>query len=121
MAAPASELNKTDEVTYAVADYIATITFNRPEKQNTISAPMLSALTDMLVAANEDTDVRAIVITGSGKFFCAGLDLRGGGIASGLSNQQNSPTNLDLRTAPPIVLHSIDKPTICALNGSAAG
>ena len=56
MATPVSELDKTDEVTYAVADYIATITFNRPEKQNTISAPMLSALTDMLVAANEDTD-----------------------------------------------------------------
>ncbi len=121
MAPPVSELNKTDEVTYAVADHIATITFNRPENQNTISGPMLSGMTEMLVAANEDNEVRAVIITGSGKFFCAGLDLRGGGIASGLSNQKSSPANLDLRNTPPTVLHSIDKPTICALNGSAAG
>ena len=121
MATAAGELNKTDEVTYDVAEHIATITFNRPESQNTISGPMLSSLTKMLVAANEDNEVRAVVITGSGKFFCAGLDLRGGGIASGLSNQQNSPSNLDLRNTPPTVLHSIDKPSVCALNGSAAG
>ncbi len=64
--------------------------------------------------------MRAIVITATGRFFCAGLDLRGGGIAGGLSNSAG-PANLDLRNTPPTVLHSVDKPTICALNGSAAG
>jgi enoyl-CoA hydratase/carnithine racemase len=109
------------EVLYEVGDHVATITINRPDSQNTISGPMLDALTRRLLQANDDPDVRAMVITGSGRFFCAGLDLRGGGIASGLSNQRTSPSNLDLRNTPPTVLHSLDTPTICALNGSAAG
>ena len=108
------------DVLYAVADHVATLTINRPEVQNTISGPMLDAVTRHLLAANEDRDVRAIVITGTGKFFCAGLDLRGGDIGGGLSNNAG-PANLDLRNTPPTVLHAVDKPTICALNGSAAG
>ena len=119
--ATAPEQTAPDEVLYEVADNVATITINRPEAQNTISGPMLDALTRRLLEANEDQDVRAMVITGSGRFFCAGLDLRGGGIASGLSSQNSGPSNLDLRNTPPTVLHSLDTPTICALNGSAAG
>lgn len=121
MATAADDLNNNEEVLYAVADHVATITINRPDQQNTISGPMLDALTRRMLQANEDPEVRAMVITGSGRFFCAGLDLRGGGIASGLSNQRSSPASLDLRNTPPTVLHSLDTPTICALNGSAAG
>lgn len=119
--AEAPERNDDSEVIYAVADHVATITLNRPDRQNTISGPMLDTLTRCLLQANEDPEVRAIVITAAGRFFCAGLDLRGGGIASGLSNQRSSPASLDLRNTPPTVLHSLDTPTICALNGSAAG
>jgi enoyl-CoA hydratase/carnithine racemase len=108
------------DVLYQVADHVATLTINRPEVQNTISGPMLNSLTQHLLTANEDRDVRAIVITGTGRFFCAGLDLRGGDIGTGLSNSAG-PANLDLRNTPPTVLHAVDKPTICALNGSAAG
>ncbi|MCP5180201.1 MAG: enoyl-CoA hydratase/isomerase family protein [Pseudomonadales bacterium] len=114
-------MTEPQDVLYTVEDHVATITFNRPDKQNTISGPMLGALSDYLLKADADPDVRAIVITGSGKFFCAGLDLRGGGISSGLSNQRTSPANLDLRNTPPTVLHNIDTPTIAAINGGAAG
>ncbi len=107
----------SDDVLYAVEDHVATITLNRPERQNTISGPMLDSLTQKLLEADKDVDVRAIVITGSGKFFCAGLDLRG----SRISSDASSATNLDLRDTPPTVLHNLDTPTICALNGSAAG
>ncbi|MDH3641659.1 MAG: enoyl-CoA hydratase/isomerase family protein [Gammaproteobacteria bacterium] len=119
--ATAADQIQTEEVLYSVSDNVATITFNRPEQQNTISGPMLSALSKYLLQANADTDVRAIVITGSGRFFCAGLDLRGGGIADSGSSQSGGSSNFDLRDAPPTVLHSLDTPTICALNGSAAG
>jgi len=119
MASQPKDAAKQD-VIYQVADHVATLTINRPEVQNTISGPMLDALTQHLLAANEDRDVRAIVITGSGRFFCAGLDLRGGDIGGGLSSNAG-PANLDLRNTPPTVLHAVDKPTICALNGSAAG
>jgi enoyl-CoA hydratase/carnithine racemase len=111
----------SSEVLYEVADHVATITINRPELQNTISGPMLDALSRCLLEADRDPEVRAMVITGSGRFFCAGLDLRGGGISSGLSSQRSSPATLDLRNTPPTVLHNLDTPTICALNGSAAG
>jgi enoyl-CoA hydratase/carnithine racemase len=110
------------EVLYEVSDHIATVTLNRPERMNTISRTMLRELTDHLLAADADGDVRAVILTGAGRAFCAGLDLTeatggGGGIASGAA----TATNLDLRDTPPTVLFNMGKPTICALNGSAAG
>ena len=111
----------SEELLYAVSDHVATLTLNCPERQNTISPPMLDALTQRLVDANADPEVRAIVVTGSGRFFCAGLDLRGSAISSNLGEGRRAPASLDLRNTPPTVLHSIDTPTICALNGSAAG
>jgi len=110
-----------DAVLYDVTDHVATITFNRPDQQNTISSTMLDSLTEMLLTADADVDVRAIVITGTGKFFCAGLDLRGSDITNNLSESNRQPANLDLRNTPPTVLHNLDTPTIAAINGSAAG
>jgi enoyl-CoA hydratase/carnithine racemase len=105
------------EVSYSVDQHIATIQFNRPERQNTITRPMLRAISDYLVQANEDPEVRVVIITGSGRYFCAGLDMRGGsGIGEGKAG-----ASLNLRNTPPTVLHGIDKPTICAHNGSSAG
>ena len=82
---------------------------------------MLNALTERLLEADADVDVRAIIITGAGKFFCAGLDLRGSDITKNLSENKSSPATLNLRNTPPTVLHNLDTPTIAALNGSAAG
>lgn len=102
---------------------IATLTLNRPDRLNAISVGMLDSLAAALVECDRDTDVRVIVITGAGRGFCSGLDLQdatsGTGIGSG--GGQRMPANLDLRDAPPTVLHKIDTPTICALNGGAAG
>jgi len=110
------------DMLYDVEDYIGTITFNRPDQQNTISRDMLERFGNLLLEADADENVRAIVITGTGKFFCAGLDLRGSDITDGLSDRTKrvSPT-IDLRNTPPTILHNIDTPTIAALNGSAAG
>jgi enoyl-CoA hydratase/carnithine racemase len=113
------------EVLYAKADHIATITLNRPERMNTISGPMLRQLTERLLEADADKDVRVVILTGTGRAFCAGLDLTeitrpnttAGGITTGASNA----VDLDLRNTPPTVLFELGKPTICALNGSAAG
>jgi enoyl-CoA hydratase/carnithine racemase len=114
----------TEEVLYEVSDAIATLTLNRPERLNTISGPMLARLTQLLIKANEDPAVRVIVLTGTGRAFCAGLDLvdatQGSGIGSE-KQQANVSVNIDLRNTPPTVLFAMDKPTICALNGSAAG
>jgi enoyl-CoA hydratase/carnithine racemase len=111
----------SDEVLYEVSDHVATLTLNRPDRMNTISGPMLNQLTELLLKADRDRDVRCIVLTGTGRAFCAGLDLRGATKGdTGLSGASTS-TNLDLRATPPTVLFNLDTPTICALNGSAAG
>lgn len=110
-----------DLILYEIEDHVATITFNRPESQNTISGLMLSKLSELLIQSDADEDVRAIVITGAGKFFCAGLDLRGSDITDNLTKQNRKPVNIDLRNTPPTVLHNLDTPTIAAINGSAAG
>ncbi len=102
--------------------HVATLTLNAPERLNTISGPMLEALSSALIEANEDPETRVIILTGAGRAFCAGLDLRSASDGTGIGGAaQRMPANLDLRTAPPTVLHSLDTPTICALNGGAAG
>jgi len=114
----------TDEVLYQVADHVATITLNRPERMNTISRAMLESISRLLLQARDDDEVRVVVLTGSGRAFCAGLDLRrdeSGGSRGILDPNAAVRTTIDLRNAPPTVLHEMDKPTICALNGSAAG
>jgi enoyl-CoA hydratase/carnithine racemase len=93
---------------------VTILTFNRPDRMNAISGPMLSAFSEQLLEANRDPEVRVVVITGAGRAFCAGLDLeeQGGNLAG---------AGFDLREAPPVVLHQMDKPTIAAINGGAAG
>jgi enoyl-CoA hydratase/carnithine racemase len=100
---------------------IATLTLNRPERMNTISGPMLEALAEQLIACDRDPDVRVIVLTGAGRAFCAGLDLEDAASGTGIGGGGGLPAQLDLRSAPPTVLHGLDTPTLCALNGGAAG
>jgi enoyl-CoA hydratase/carnithine racemase len=115
-----------DEVLYDVVDNVATLTLNAPERMNTISGPMLAAISRRLLEADADPAARCIVVTGAGRAFCAGLDLQAqmAGPKGGLGNLGDGSAfngELDLRDAPPTVLHNLDTPTVCALNGGAAG
>jgi enoyl-CoA hydratase/carnithine racemase len=115
-------MTQDSDVLYEVADGVATLTLNRPERMNTISGPMLDRLTELLVQANGDPAVRVVVLTGTGRAFCAGLDLNSATKGEGIGSSAGvSPATIDLRNTPPTVLFAMDKPTICALNGSAAG
>lgn len=107
------------DLIYEKGDTIATITLNRPERLNAISLPMLNSLSSALRDADADPSVRVILLTGAGRGFCAGLDLKdfiGGG-----EGEAPMGIRFDLANSPPMVLHTTDKPVICALNGPAAG
>jgi enoyl-CoA hydratase/carnithine racemase len=108
------------DLLYAKDGAIATLTLNRPERMNAISGEMLDLLAERLVEADRDPEVRVIVLTGAGRGFCGGLDLKDTAAGTGIGGGDLAP-RLDLRSAPPTVLHGLDTPTICALNGGAAG
>jgi len=112
----------TDELRYEKDGAIATLTLNRPDRLNAITGPMLQALSDALVDADRDPAIRVVVVTGAGKGFCSGLDLKDAASGQGIGGSVGGAIGrFDLRDAPPIVLHNADTPTICALNGAAAG
>jgi enoyl-CoA hydratase/carnithine racemase len=106
--------------------HIATITLNRPDRLNAISMAMLESLSAALRQADADAEVRVIVLTGAGRGFCSGLDLKdtggilGGGGGAGGGGGLLGP-RFDLANSPPVVLHTTDKPVLCALNGPAVG
>ncbi len=110
------------DMLYEDSGHVATITLNRPDRLNAISGPMLESISQAFRDADADRNVRVIILTGAGRGFCAGLDLKdlgSGGIGSG--NGAGFPARFDLQSSPPMVLHTTDKPVICALNGPAAG
>lgn len=115
----------TDELLVEQQGHIAIITLNRPDRLNAISRDMLNALSEKMVEANKDPEIRCIVLTGTGRGFCAGLDLVDvgqGGIGGGDEKGSNRPRQLfDLRDAPITVMWNLDTPIICAMNGAAAG
>ena len=116
----------TDELLFEQRDHVAIITLNRPERLNAISATMLAALSEQLIACQRDPEVRVVVLTGAGRGFCAGLDLVDQQERMSGGDDSPAPTRpgyslFDLRDAPPVVLQRMDKPVIAALNGPAAG
>lgn len=110
----------TPELLLEFSDHVLTITLNRPDRLNAISGPMLSALSSTLQQANIDPEVRAIILTGAGRGFCSGLDLKDQASGNGVASRPGYRL-FDLHNSPPIVINRMDKPLICALNGAAAG
>lgn len=111
------------DLLYEVADGIATITLNRPERLNAITIPMLTSLSGALREADLDRQVRVIILTGAGRGFCAGLDIKDVATGTGIGADGGglATARFDLAGSPPVVLHTTDKPVLCALNGGAAG
>ena len=111
----------SDTVRYEVKDAVGTITLNRPDAMNALTTEMKEALRDTVQRAAADDSVRAVVLTGAGRAFCAGQDLRehmtslesgAAGLGETVRAHYN-PTALALARMP--------KPVVAAVNGSAAG
>jgi enoyl-CoA hydratase/carnithine racemase len=132
-------LLKYETIFYEVADKILTITLNRPEKLNAFTAQMMLDLIDAFDRADADDEVRVVIVTGSGRAFCAGADLSGGvatfefatnvnrahgpGSAVGIDGEVDWAHEAIRDTAGRVALRIYDclKPVIAAVNGPAVG
>ena len=103
-----------------VSDGVLTLTMNRPEVLNSCNRPMVAALRDGFAAAAADDGVRAVLLTGAGRAFCAGQDLAevvppDGGPAPDIGDVVGGYNALIL------AMRNLEKPVVCAVNGVAAG
>jgi enoyl-CoA hydratase/carnithine racemase len=121
---------------YQVTDRILTLTLNRPERLNAFTVTMSNELVEAFGRASDDDGVGAVVVTGAGRAFCAGMDLSVEGNVFGLDDsQQPTRRDLDERLDDPAILHGVRdtggrvtlaihnclKPVIAAINGVAVG
>ncbi|MEM6799753.1 MAG: crotonase/enoyl-CoA hydratase family protein [Bacteroidota bacterium] len=119
-----------------VKDYILTLTLNRPDKLNAFTVEMANEMIELFNTASEDDEVRAIVVTGAGRAFCAGMDLSIAGNVFGLDEElQPSMEDMNTRLDDPKIQHGVrdtggrvtlaiydcKKPVIAAINGAAVG
>ena len=113
MTSPSSLLSKVEAG-------VAWITLNRPEQRNALDIPSLKQLHALLEAFNTDPAVRVVVLTGTGRSFCAGADLAEWAEAEARGALESYGWT---ETAHALMqrLHSLDKPTIAAINGTAVG
>lgn len=115
-----------EAILYHVAEGVATITLNKPERLNAFDDQMLGEWHEALVAADADRDVRAVVITGAGRGFCSGMNVANEAGGSGVLRTQATVASrrhsLRDRVHPiPRTLIQMEKPYIAAINGAAAG
>ncbi len=112
------------EILYDVEDHVATITLHRPERLNAFTGTMMREMIDAFDRIDGDDDVRAVVVTGSGRGFCAGADLAAGGdtFASGGSDVRGRG-GVVRDGGGMLTLRIFDsaKPVIGAINGPAVG
>ena len=107
-------------LTFDVADKVATITLNRPDNANALNGQMAEELFDVAVRCDGDDTVRAVLLTATGRMFCAGGDLKdfngqGDNLPSYLTRTATMLHNAIIR------FQSMDAPVVIAVNGTAAG
>jgi enoyl-CoA hydratase/carnithine racemase len=112
------------QISYSVSDHVATITLSRPDKLNAFTETMRRDLIAAFDLTDADDDVRAVIVTGAGRAFCAGADLSSGGstFAKGGSDVKND--NGVVRDGGGMVslrIYASHKPVIAAINGAAVG
>lgn len=110
-------MSQYETIIYEVQDAVAKITFNRPEKLNAMTGTTFQEITDALDMADKDNDVRVLVITGKGRAFCAGVDLKFA--EKELTNLKSQTDFLTIGKELLQKIEAISKPVIAAINGLA--
>jgi enoyl-CoA hydratase/carnithine racemase len=111
-----------EEIRYEVADGVLLITLDRPDRLNAFTGTMGRELIAAFDRADADDDVRAVIVTGSGRAFCAGADLGGGGETFDSSEfRDDGEVPRDLGGEVSLRIYASTKPVIAAINGPAVG
>ena len=113
-----------EEIIYDVSEQIATITLNRPDKFNSFTNRMLKEIIAAFDESDADDNVRAVIVTGSGRAFCAGADLSGGGETFAKGGSDVKAKTGVMRDGGGLVslrIFESKKPVIGAINGAAVG
>jgi len=112
------------QIRYEVAENIATVTLSRPEKMNAFTGVMMRELLEAFDLIDADDAVRAVIVTGDGKAFCAGADLSGGAKTFD-DGDWSSPNDARIRRdgggQVTLRIFNCKKPVIAAINGAAVG
>jgi len=114
----------SEHLIYRKDEGIATITLNRPQKLNAFTSEMYEGLMAMINDADDDDAVRVLVLTGTGRAFCVGADVKSleQGLARGdPKHVPTNPSSDDVRRLLTLPLQQMEKPVIAAVNGIAAG
>ena len=113
-----------EHIRYGVADRVATIELHRPERLNAFTGTMMRELITAFDLVDADDDVAAVIVTGSGRAFCAGADLGGGGgtfAGPELSEDAGEQVRRDGGGTVSLRIFDCTKPVIAAINGPAVG
>ena len=104
-----------------LAEGVMTVTLNRPDKLNAFNTVMSRELIDFFQRVNAMDEVRAIVVTGAGRAFCAGADISGGSGAFQVWNDGNKPQKREASDSITLAIFNCLKPIVAAINGAAVG
>ena len=115
---------ETQPLLFRVENGVGWIVLNRPEARNAINADMRQAYFDALERCAAEPEIRAVVLTGTGKGFCTGADLSGSRAATGAAGPAHPGATRDaMRPSQRVIraLWDLEKPIVAAVNGVAAG
>jgi 2-(1,2-epoxy-1,2-dihydrophenyl)acetyl-CoA isomerase len=115
---------ETQSLLFKVENGVGWIVLNRPEARNAMNAEMRQAYLDALARCGEDAEIRAVVLTGTGKGFCTGADLSGSRAATGAAGPPHPGATRDaMRPSQRVIraLWDLEKPIVAGVNGVAAG
>jgi 2-(1,2-epoxy-1,2-dihydrophenyl)acetyl-CoA isomerase len=120
---PVSAAMDRTPVIAALEDGVLTLTLNRPQRLNAMSPALIEQINHELARAKDDADVRAVLLTGVGRGFCAGADLADGGPGDGAADGPRDLGAAMDRIFNPMIraIRELPKPIVAAVNGVAAG
>lgn len=121
MVMPADDEVRDEQVHYDVVDGVATVTLSRPERLNAFTAAMGGQIVQCIDRSDRDDTVRAVVVTGAGKAFCAGADLARGGATFDYGSREGDVPHRDGGGIVSLRLFRSLKPVIAGVNGAAVG